>query len=721
VIPLRYRQGAAQGLLALTATVLLLASFSLAQTQSGSPLERRYSEAETFRVAGDLKSAEAGYRDVIAGAASEVAALHRQNGDVSGAVALLRFANAVSPNNATLLTQTAIAYLAASDLTNAKVAAEKAIAIDSHSTEALNVLGKVKFAAGDYAGAATQFEAALAIHAEDFDSAYSLALANLKQNKVGNAGVIFDEMLASMKATPELALLIGNAYRETGHYVQAEASYQRALKLNPKIARAHAYLGKTYLLEGGLQRAADAEREFSAELAANPHDLTSHYEIGMLRLQEHQYGAAQEALKTAAAEQPQDPDTQCHLGEAYSGTGNLQLAIAALQSCTALLDRGAPSQITPSAAHELLAGVLGKAGKTADADREIAAAKAASSKHVAPPLTSVPSLTNASTTEESGIADLLANACNNLGVIRAMNKQYAEAADLFAQAAKWSRNIQNLDRNWGFAAFRASRYNEATAPLEQYVAKNPRDGRARYMLALSYFMTQDYPQAAAIFRPDLDTLPSDPGLLYAAGTSLARSGDAPAAEKIFKRFIEASPNSPEAHLILAEAHRNQKEYDDSLRESAEALRLDTHLAGAHYSRGLVRLRQGKLDDAEAEFRAELASHPDDLNAQYHLGYVLAGKHQSDEAIALLTTVVQRKPDYADAYYELGKVQLERGEVPKAISALETAVRLAPDSEFAYYQLSMAYRRSGREADANAALQKFQVLKAQQRPSPSNVN
>jgi hypothetical protein len=47
--------------------------------------------------------------------------------------------------------------------------------------------------------------------------------------------------------------------------------------------------------------------------------------------------------------------------------------------------------------------------------------------------------------------------------------------------------------------------------------------------------------------------------------------------------------------------------------------------------------------------------------------------------------------------------------------------LAPDSEFAYYQLSMAYRRSGREADANAALQKFQVLKAQQRPSPSNVN
>jgi tetratricopeptide (TPR) repeat protein len=122
------------------------------------------------------------------------------------------------------------------------------------------------------------------------------------------------------------------------------------------------------------------------------------------------------------------------------------------------------------------------------------------------------------------------------------------------------------------------------------------------MLALSYFMTQDYPQAAAIFRPDLDTLPSDPGLLYAAGTSLARSGDAPAAEKIFKRFIEASPNSPEAHLILAEAHRNQKEYDDSLRESAEALRLDTHLAGAHYSRGLVRLRQGKLDDAEAEFR-----------------------------------------------------------------------------------------------------------------------
>src|SRR5437879_12186884 len=70
---------------------------------------------------------------------------------------------------------------------------------------------------------------------------------------------------------------------------------------------------------------------------------------------------------------------------------------------------------------------------------------------------------------------LLGQAYHNLGVIDARASRYTQAAEEFSQAAKWEPSIASLDRNWGLAAFRAEKYDQATGPLERELRRTQND------------------------------------------------------------------------------------------------------------------------------------------------------------------------------------------------------------------------------------------------------
>ena len=59
------------------------------------------------------------------------------------------------------------------------------------------------------------------------------------------------------------------------------------------------------------------------------------------------------------------------------------------------------------------------------------------------------------------VAGILGDSYNNLGVIHAQRQEYAQAANLFEQAARWDAKIPALDKNWALASFRANAYTQA--------------------------------------------------------------------------------------------------------------------------------------------------------------------------------------------------------------------------------------------------------------------
>jgi tetratricopeptide (TPR) repeat protein len=675
--------------------------------------QQHFDSAQTYQLAGDLDSAAKEYRKAIAIGLDHLGNLRAARQDYPGAEQLLQQAMSTDPDNPDPAVDLAITELYSGDMPKAETDAKAVLQKSPDHFRARALLGKIDFLKGDYEAAADELHAALGL-ATDFDIAYNLALADLELKKTSLAVVLFDEMKNSLPESAQLHVLIGRAFSATGYSQLATKEFKRATTLDPRYPYVHFYLGLASLLSS---RTPDVPRgESQLELAEAETSL-------------------QEAIKL----QPQDSRAFYYLGQCYASEQQWIKAADAYRSVIKLTPAAQQMDAAMAGAYEGLAEALGQLGKNEEATAELAKAQriratlpkdgttAAGSDAVKTngdftqqELRSIMMRSGNSEASDSkaeagytkSVSALLGQAYHNLGVIDARASRYAQAAEEFSQAAKWDASIPSLDRNWGGAAFRAEKYDEATGPLERQLRRTPNDLSVRQMLGLCYYMGDKFAESAETLRPVLDELPDNAGLLYAAGVSLVRSGDAKDGGRVFSRMLEKNQNVPAVHLMLGQAHAQQQNYPEALAEFARALQLDPHTAEVHYHSGMVALKQGKLDTSADEFQQELSVNPGYIPAEYQLGYVRLQMHQADAAVPLLQDVVSRQPDHFDAHYELGKAMLEQGKVKDAIQDLETSIRLHP-TDYAYYQLSVAYRREGRANDADQAIAMYQKL----RPKP----
>jgi len=700
------------------------------------PVEEHFRAAQTFQVTGEFDRSAVEYRQTIATALDRLGDIRVATGRYEGGIELLKIAREMLPafNDAGI--DLAGAYFHAGDFGRCQSTLKEILTQDPQDSRALNLLGKIYFMQGNFHDAEEQLQASMKIQPE-FDSVYSLALVELKLKKTTAAVVLFDEMLASMKPSPELHDLIGVAYRQTGYVPEAAGQFRKAIALDPKHPGTHSGLGLTYLLQEPAQLSAASE-EFRAELAIAPKDYAGHYFLGLIELEQRRPAQAALSLQEAVRLEPKRGDALLALSRAYLGSGRPELAISTLRKSLVLLSD--PWSLSEQAsAHKLLSQALDRLGKKEESAAhaakaaEIIRSQGQTDKEVADTgqnglrqdvirfdeeafrsstTSSAPNTQSTAKLEaeyDKSIFPVLGDSYNNLGVIDARAGRYAQAASEFAQAARWNPKIESLDRNWGLAAFRADLNQQAIDPLSRQLKHSPDDLTVREMLAMSYFVTNKFNKSAELFAPIVDRLPNDAGLLYAAGMSLVRSGDPAAGAKLFSRMLEQDANVPEVHLMLGEAHAQQAEPEEAQTEFARALQLNPKLHEAHYFSGMVYFQQGKMDEAAQEFQAELGLNPQYVPAEYQLAYVRLTQHQVEDAVRLLNDVVGRSPSYSDAYYQRGRAMLEKGDTKAAIQDLETAVRLQPSAAYSYYQLSLAYRRDGRVEEAQQTLKKYQAL------------
>jgi TolB-like protein/Flp pilus assembly protein TadD len=170
-------------------------------------------------------------------------------------------------------------------------AGQRAVAIAPTLAEAQLALGFAMFTGRlDLAGARPYFDRAYALGGGNADIALLYALYT---SKAGRA----QEAMAAVQRAVDLDPLNARAFRAKGsvlyaarRYNEALAPLARALQLNPKITFAHALRGYAFL---GLNRAADAEKEFEAE--PQPQFHFSGMAIGNAKI-----GRQQEAQKAFA-------------------------------------------------------------------------------------------------------------------------------------------------------------------------------------------------------------------------------------------------------------------------------------------------------------------------------------------------------------------------------------------------------------------------------------
>jgi uncharacterized protein (AIM24 family) len=120
------------------------------------------------------------------------------------------------------------------------------------------------------------------------------------------------------------------------------------------------------------------------------------------------------------------------------------------------------------------------------------------------------------------------------------------------------------------------------------------------------------------------------------------------------------------------------------------------------SRGSDFLKQGKLDEAQAAFRAALAIDADNPRVLALLGLAHFRGNQYERARAIYEELVERMPTDASHRLNLGLVYLKLGDAPKAIHSLEASRALDPSAGRAVSYLGLAYARAGRYVEAYRA-------------------
>jgi len=748
------------------------APFVAAADNPAETLQRQFAAAKSALATGDLARAEDDFRRTIGLGLRQLGNLAISEQQFDQATALLDEAAKLSPEDSALQVEDAIAWFRKGNTNKASEMIQSVLRAHPDNARAHNVLGRLYLFNGDVDASVAELQKAVALQ-DDFETAYFLGIAFLRAKKISEAADLFAKLQAATGDSAALHVLFGRAYTITHFPEQAVAEFSKAIKLDPKYPRAHALLGYASLEFYGESSYPQARKLFEQELQIQPNDYLSLVLLGISTTSLRDYPAAESALVRATKLRPDGASPYLYLGETYNATGRFKEAVAALQKYVALernpqesnrnLSRGyfllgqdllrlgghteearqalAHSQqlreaqfkydqehlfLTPAQQKEQKELEASADARSLSSDRMAGVLEAGSREenHTAQemaqgglPASSSPSAPASQPAPESAPAkqyrafasEILASSYNDLGVMRAKASQFAEAAEFFKQAHTWNPVLPGLDRNWGFAAYRAEMYPGAIPPLERQLAAHSDDAFVRQILALSYFDQENYSKVAEVLRPLRNNPPDDPALLFAWGTALVRTRQSAEAAKMFQHMLQQNDTNPGVHYLLGQAYAQDKDYPNALTELKAAVRLDPKLPEAHYYTGLVYLHQSDFDNAAQEFRAELALRPGDPTTAYHLAFTLLSQGQTEEAAALLRDVVKTKPDYEMAHFELGRALLQQGDLEGAISNLEIAKKLQPDRDLTYFQLSQAYRRAGRAQDAEQALATYRKI------------
>jgi tetratricopeptide (TPR) repeat protein len=610
--------------------------------------------------------------------------------------------------------------------------------MDPKNMRVRHLLAQAYIVSGNPAAAVQELEEAHSLAPDDLETAFTLASGYARLKKFGQAEPLFAR-LAAARPIPQTHVLIGRAYRDAGAYDRATASLRRALAMDPRVRRAHYYLGMVALMSEGVVRIEDAIEEFQQEQKIAPDDHLNTLRLGMALVVARREREALAPLESLARAAHPSAEALEYLGRARLAAGRAADAVLPLQRALKMVSEQAPDPARLGQLHYVLAMALRDSGRAAEAAAEFEQAQSASATRAATererleryladggdaPGTVTGAVPLEAAVLEGTTADqraalarrtvsALARTSLNLGVLQAQARRFARAAASFELAASLDSASPRVQFSLGVAYFNAGDHAKAIPPLERAVAAEPQDREARRMLAMASFNAGQFARAAELLADDPQRA-ADPSLDFTYGTALVRSDRGAEAQQVFSKLLAAHGDAPELNVVLGQAHAQQGDYDAAIKALRHALELKADVADANATLGLIYLKQGKLAEAAQALRAELTAHAGDPAARYTLATVLDLDNQPDAAIGELRTLLRTRPDHPSARYLLGKILLAGGDADTALSHLEIAVRLAPQDANVHYQLGLAYQKLGQTDLARKQYDEFQKLKDQGR-------
>ena len=163
-----------------------------------------------------------------------------------------------------------------------------------------------------------------------------------------------------------------------------------------------------------------------------------------------------------------------------------------------------------------------------------------------------------------------------------------------------------------------------------------------------------------------------------------------------------------AFTIRGRAYRAKGDYDHSIADYTEAIRIAPNYALAFYSRGIAYFNKNDFDYAIADYTVSLRLAPGDVIALQNRGHAYEGKQDYDRAIADFSEAIRIEPMFAYAFNDRCYARAIQGRaLQEALADCNEALRLIPNEPHALDSRGLAYLKldevDNAIADYNAVL------------------
>ena len=177
------------------------------------------------------------------------------------------------------------------------------------------------------------------------------------------------------------------------------------------------------------------------------------------------------------------------------------------------------------------------------------------------------------------------------------------------------------------------------------------------------------------------------------------------AERLYRKALEQDPAAFTPRHLLGILKLQQGRADEALKEIGAALAIDPASAEALISYGNALKLVGRSEEALAQFDRALELQPGYANAPYNRAILLADLKRFDEALESYTKAIAIRPDFAEALHERALLLKSLDRRQEALADLDRLLAVRPDFAEAWSNRGVVLEEMQRFAEALASLDK----------------
>ncbi|HWC15922.1 MAG TPA: tetratricopeptide repeat protein [Terriglobales bacterium] len=415
--------------------------------------------------------------------------------------------------------------------------------------------------------------------------------------------------------------LLGVVAAQEGKYKEAESSFARAVKLDPKFTGAYLNLGRLYQENS----AADPEATqkalniYAKVLTYDPANAEANYQSAVLLLQQKNYRGSLLRLSSLPVEiqnRAQALSVACADYAALSDHSRAEDAAARLTS-------------SPDFSEADLSQMLPALEAASRDDLQIELLKNLQSRGALAPEMQL-----------------------TLGLAYERTNQFPEARAALEQSVTKKTLSVPLLLELARVAYRQRDYQGALGYLAHAQDLEPKNATLYYYFGFVCVDLNLIAEARNAFEKAVQLDPENPNYNYAMGAASAFRHDPAEAVPYFQKYLKLRPQDPRAKLALGAAFFRAKDYDAAGPWLREAAQTPATATTAHYYLGCIALQQRRLDEARRELEEAVNGSTNYADAWAELGQYYLMQKNYPVAENAIRRALQIDPDHYSANFYL---------------------------------------------------------------------